>query len=109
VFISDAVNRTLWHHHNFHTNHARLVKLSQFYRGMPTIKSHQCIEQCSDCLITKMRKAARGSDPVFVATHLVQGLTLDIGFMFQKSKNAKRASILSGLNSCNAYYIVDAF
>jgi hypothetical protein len=56
-----------------------------------------------------MRKVARGSDPAFEATHLGQGLALDVGFMFQRSKNKNRADLLTGINGCNAYCIVYDF
>jgi hypothetical protein len=56
-----------------------------------------------------MRKAARGHDPGFVATAVGQGLAMDVGFMFQKSKNAARAQRLTGVNSNNAYCIVYDF
>jgi hypothetical protein len=63
----------------------------------------------SDCLVAKMRKTARGSDPAFEATHLGQGLALDIDFMFQRSKNKARDAFLTGINGCNAYCIVYDF
>jgi hypothetical protein len=56
-----------------------------------------------------MRKVARGSDPAFEATHLGQGLALDVGFMFQRSKNKSRADLLTDINGCNAYCIVYDF
>jgi hypothetical protein len=56
-----------------------------------------------------MRKAARGSDPAFEATYMGQGIALDVGFMFQKSKNKHREELLVGINGCNAYCIVYDF
>jgi hypothetical protein len=76
---------------------------------MPKIKHPYVTEQCSEFLIVNMRKEDRGSDPAFAVTHLGQVLALDVACMFQKSKNAKRASILIGLNSYNAYCIVYEF
>jgi hypothetical protein len=74
--VSDVVNRTLWHLRTSHPNPARLVQLSKITKGMPQITFPQQIEKCSDCLVAKMRKVARGSDPVFEATHLGQGLAV---------------------------------
>jgi hypothetical protein len=107
--VSDAVNCTLWHLRTCHPNPVRLVQLSKVTQGIPRITYHQQIEKCSDCLVTKMRKVARGSDPDFEATHLGQGLALDVGFMFQRSKNKSRADLLTGINGCNAYCIVYDF
>jgi hypothetical protein len=87
LHVWDAVNWTLWHLHTFQPNPARLVQLSKISTGMPRITHPQQIEKCSDCLIVKMRKVARGSDPAFEATVVGQGLALDVGFMFQRSKN----------------------
>jgi hypothetical protein len=56
-----------------------------------------------------MRKVARGSDPAFEDTYLGQGLALDIGFMFQLSKNKGRSDLLTGMNGCNDYCIVYDF
>jgi hypothetical protein len=106
LHVTDAVNRTLWHLPTCHPNPGRLIKLSKISKGMPKIRHPQQIEKCSDCLIAKMRKAARGSDPSFIATHLGQALALDVGFMFQRSKNQDRAEILTDINGCNAYCIV---
>jgi hypothetical protein len=91
LHVTEAVNRTLWHLRTCHPNPDRLIKLSKISKGMPKIRHPQQIEKCSDCLIAKMRMASRGSDPSFIATHLGQALALDIGFMFQRSKNQDRA------------------
>jgi hypothetical protein len=106
LHVTDAVNRTLWHLRTCHPNPDRLIKISKISKGMPKIRHPRQIEKCSDCLIAKIRKAARGSDPSFVATHLGQALALDVGFMFQRSKNQDHAEILTGINGCNVYCIV---
>jgi hypothetical protein len=107
--VSDAVNRKLWHLRTCHPNPARLVQLSKIMKGMPRITFPQQIEKFSDCLVAKMRKVARDSDPDFEATYLGQGLVLDIGFMFQRSKNKGPSDLLTGINGCNAYCIVYDF
>jgi hypothetical protein len=107
--VNDAVNRTLWHLRTCHPNPARLVHLSNISKGMPRITYPQDLEKCFECLVAKMRKAARGYDPAFEATYIGQGLDMDVGFMFQRSKNAERAEALQGLNSGNAYCILYDF
>jgi hypothetical protein len=109
LHISDAVNQTLRHLHTCHPNPARLIQLSKITKGMPLIAHPQQIETCSDCLVAKTCKVARGYEPAFEATHIGQGLTLDIGFMFQRSKNKTHADLLIGINGCNAYCIVYNF
>jgi hypothetical protein len=90
----------------YHPAHTHLVLLSKISKGMPHITHPQHIEKCVDCLITKIRNAARGSDPAFEAPHTGQGLTLDMGFMFQRSKNKKRMELITGITGSNAYCIV---
>jgi hypothetical protein len=92
-----------------HHNPDRLVQFSKMSKGVPKIRYPQSIEKFSDCLIAKMRKAARGHDPGFIATAVGQGFAMDVGFMFQKSKNAARAQRLTGVNGNNAYCIVYDF
>jgi hypothetical protein len=80
--VSDAVSRTLWHMRTCHPNPERLVLLSKIAKGVPKFKHPQDIEKCSDCLIAKLRKAARGKAPGFTVVSLGQGLAIDVGFMF---------------------------
>jgi hypothetical protein len=109
LHVTDAVNRTLWHLRTCHPHPDRLIQISKMSKGMPNIRHPQQIEKCSECLVAKMRKAARGSDPSFVATHLGQALALDVGLMFQRSKDDARAKMFTGLNGGNAYCIVYDF
>jgi hypothetical protein len=74
--VSDVVNHTLWHMQTCHPNPARLILISKLSKGMPKITHPQ--------VIAKMSKTACGHDTVFEATTVGQGLTMDIGFMFQK-------------------------
>lgn len=57
IHILDVFNRTLWHMPTCHPNPARLVLMSKLSKGMPKITHPQDIKQCSECLITKLRKA----------------------------------------------------
>jgi hypothetical protein len=67
LHVSDVVNRTFWHLRNCHPNPDRLVLFSMITQGVPKLKHPQSIEKCTDCLIAKMRKAARGHTIGFVA------------------------------------------
>jgi hypothetical protein len=109
MHVSDVVNRTLWHMRTCHPNPARFVLMSKLAKGMPKIKHPQDIEQCSECLIAKMRKAARVHTTGFVATAVGQGLAMDVGFMFQTSKNKNCAERLRGINGGNTYCLLYDF
>jgi hypothetical protein len=87
----------------------RLVLLSKIAKGVPKFKHPQDIEKCSDCLTAKLRKAARGKAPGFTAVSLGQGLAIDVGFMFQSSKNAARSKLLTGVNGNNEYSVIYDF
>jgi hypothetical protein len=73
---------------------------------MPVIKHPQDIEKFSDCLVAKLQKSARGRDPGFKATVVGRGLTLNVGFVFQKSKDLERISRLVGINGNNVYCFI---
>jgi hypothetical protein len=83
MHVSDVVNRTLWNMRTCHPNPERLVVLSKLAKGMPKIKHPQDIEECSEYLIAKIKKAARGHNIGFEATAVGKGLAMDVGFMFQ--------------------------
>jgi hypothetical protein len=109
LHVSDAVNRTLWHLRTCHPHPQRLILFSNISKGVPKLKHPQDIEKCTDCLVAKMRKAARGHARGFVATRVGQGLALDVGFMFGRSRDKNRAKRLEGLNGGNAYCIIYDF
>jgi hypothetical protein len=92
-----------------HPNPDRLVLFSKINKGVPKIKHPQSIEQCSDCLVAKMRKAARCHDRGFVTTAVGQGLVLDAGFMFGRSKDKNRVKRLKGINGGKAYCLIYDF
>jgi hypothetical protein len=109
LHVSDAVSRTLWHMRTCHPHPERLVLLSKIAKGVPKFKHPQDIEKCSDCLIAKLRKAAQVKAPGFTTVSLGQGLAIDVGFMFQRSKNAARAKRITGVNGNNAYCVIYDF
>jgi hypothetical protein len=94
VHVLDVVNHTLWHMRMCHPNSARLIIMSKLSRYMTKSTLPQKIKQCVECIIAKMRKSARGHDTGFETTSAGHGLDLamDVGFMFQKSKNKNRAN-----------------
>jgi hypothetical protein len=56
-----------------------------------------------------MRKAAREHNISFEATTVGQGLAMDVGFMFQKSKNKNRVTHIMGINGDNVYCLLYDF
>jgi hypothetical protein len=86
-----------------------LLLLSNIFKGATKFKHPQDIEKCSDCLIVKLRKAARGKAPGFKPLAIGQGLAIDVGCMFQSSKNAAHAKRLTAINDNTLYCILYDF
>ena len=106
MYVSDAVERTLWHNRTGHTSFERLKKLSHMSTGMGTFKLPEDIEKCRTCMIAKMRKMARGGPEDISPTEPGQILACDFGFMYQQSKNKARAKRLAGIFGHSAYLIL---
>jgi hypothetical protein len=89
LHVSGAVDRTLWHLRTCHPNPQHLVLFSP--RTLINVP------------------IARGHARRFDATRVGQGLALDVGFMFGRSKDKNRAKRLEGINGGNAYCIIYDF
>jgi hypothetical protein len=106
LHIIDAVNGTLWHVRTCHPNPEGLVKVSEISRGILKLEHPQAIEQCSNCLISKRRTSTIGHCTPFIVSVVGQGLTFDVGFVFQSSKNFARSKIFIGINGKITYCTV---
>jgi hypothetical protein len=102
-----------WHIRTCHPNPQHLMLLSKIMKGLPNIKHPQDIEQCSDCFIAKLCKAARGHalglEATSTSTAEGQGLAINDRFMVQRLKNVVWAKLLTGINSNNDYCMVYEF
>ena len=108
--LTDAVQRTLWHHCTVHPHIDRLMKLQKLSKGIPKLKYPQSIEKCRDCLVAKLRRCARGGPEDISPTVPGQILYIDAGFMFTKSKNTARTKRLTGIHGGSSYFIIhDAY
>jgi hypothetical protein len=106
--VSSAVNHTLWH--MVCVRHPKcIILLSKITNGLLALEHPQYSETCSDCLISKLRKPARSQDPGFKDTVPGQGLALDVGFVFQKSKDLEFISRIVGINDNNTYCVINNF
>ena len=102
-FLSAAVKRALWHIRGCHQSDARLDALQNVVDGIPKLPVSEELHKCVSCVVGKMRKNPRGPSKGPTATFPFQGLQMDPGFMFQKSKDSKRVIALQSHLGHNAY------
>jgi hypothetical protein len=77
----------------------RLLGLHKYVDGIPAIKLPPDIEGCDICGTCKLRNTSRGTgDTRKDATVPGQGISLDFGFIVQRSKGLARYEKLLGLN-----------
>ena len=95
-YLTKAVQHTLWHIRGCHQSEPRLQKLQKCVKGMPSLPTSQTIESCATCTTAKMRKKVRGARTEHPVQFPFQGIQMDPGFMFQKSKDKDRVQALEG-------------
>jgi hypothetical protein len=104
LYLSDQATRVLWHQRLCHVHMRRLSSLHQHVDGIPPIKMHVVIEGCDTCWTCKLRNAARGyGDARKDATVAGQGISLDFGFIVQRSEDLKCYEKFLGLNGESAH------
>ncbi|KAI2508393.1 Retrotransposon gag protein [Fragilaria crotonensis] len=104
--LSRSALRMLWHQRLGHINFRRLSEMHRFVKGMPQFTVPTEIEGCPICLAPKLRKAPSGTGTTMRATTCNQGLSIDFGFMVQKSRNSIRHNTLVGLNGETCYVLL---
>jgi hypothetical protein len=96
----------LWHQRLGHINFRRLSEMLRFEKGMPEFKIPTELEACPICLTAKLRKVPAGNNTTMRATACNQGLSIDFGFMIQKSRDFARHNTLVGLNGESCYVLL---
>ena len=104
--LGHSALRMLWHQRLGHINFRRLSTMHRFVKGMPQFKLPTEIEGCPICLAAKLRKAPAGKQTTMRATTCNQGLSIDFGFMVQKSRDSVRHNTLIGLNGETCYVLL---
>ena len=102
--------RILWHQRLGHIHSRRVGRMHNFARGVPRVSIGDDLDQCPICSRAKLRTAAHGTDSTSTATRCNQGISVDFGFMVQRSSDTDRMHRLQGLNGETCYcLIVDHF
>ena len=104
--LSRSALRMLWHQRLGHINFRRLSEMHRFVKGMPQFKVPTELEGCPICLAAKLRKAPKGTETTMRATTCNQGLSIDFGFMVQKSRDSVRHNTLVGFNGETCYVLL---
>jgi hypothetical protein len=93
----------LWQQRLGHISFRRLSEMHRFVKGIPQFKLPTELEECPICLAAKLCKTPKGTETTIRATACNQGLSINFGFMVQKSRNSVRHNTLVGLNgeTCN--------
>jgi hypothetical protein len=104
--LSRSALRMLWHQRLGHLNFRRLSTMHRFVKGMPEFALPNALEECPICLAAKLRKQPSGNATIMRSTICNQGVSIDFGFMVQKSSDKKRHHNLVGLNGETCYALI---
>ena len=104
--LSRPALRMLWHQRLGHINFRRLSTMHRFVKGMPEFSIPNALEECPVCLAAKLRKQPSSTVSTMRSTICNQGISIDFGFMVQRSKDKKRERNLIGLNGETCYVLI---
>jgi GAG-pre-integrase domain len=96
----------LWHNRLGHLHSRRVTNLYKCTSGIPKLDLTSNIDKCPTCLIAKARRTAQSTEDSCRTTVCNQGISVDFGFIIQKSANSKRYTQYQGLNGKTCYILV---
>jgi hypothetical protein len=103
-FLSERATRVLWHQRLRHVRMRCLAGLYKHVDVIPAIKLPPGVEACDTCWSCKLRNATRGTgDTRKDNTVPGQDISLDFGFIVQRSKDMACFEKFMGLNGETAY------
>ena len=104
--LSRSALRMLWHQRLGHLNFHCRSTMHRFVKGTPEFTIPNELEACCPvCLAAQLRKQPAGTATTMRSTVCNQGISIDFGFMVQRSKNSKsQHTILVGINGETCYY-----
>jgi hypothetical protein len=105
--LSARATRVLWHQRLGHCHARRISEMHQHVDGIPKIQNPPSIDGCDTCCACKMRKSARGTgDTRREATMVGQGISMDFGFIVQRSKDPTHLEKCVDLNGETDYLLI---
>jgi hypothetical protein len=97
----------LWHQRLGHLQPRIITDMHHHATGVPKLPSPSIVDNCPVCLSAKMRRANASTAESRVATQCFQGLSIDMAFVVQKSKNTNRFIDNVGLNGETCYVLIN--
>ena len=108
--VINSLNRRalyqLWHQRLGHLNYRRLSELHKHVKGVPKLPMVDETVQCPICIQAKMHKADITGAFQTTPTAPNQVISVDFGFIVQKSKDTERLNELKGLNGETCYVLI---
>lgn len=99
--------RRLWHLRFGHTNFRRVSDMHHYADGVPKVSVGTFLDSCPVCQQEKLTKAARQAQSSRRATACNQGLSVDFGFIVQRSStNSARLRQFAGYNGETCYCLI---
>jgi hypothetical protein len=97
----------LWHHRLGHLHSRRMNTLQKHVLGLPELPIADAeLCPCPICAQEKLTKHARGKADSRRATECNQGISIDVGFIVQTSKDSERLQRLLGHNGESCYVLI---
>jgi hypothetical protein len=104
--VTDEPTRLLWHARLGHLNFRSLSEMYKFANGIPKFKQAHQMENCSTCVVSKLRRSPRGHGTIADKAEVHgQVLCADWGFVCQNSSDPTRAPRLTSIYGDTSYLI----
>jgi hypothetical protein len=104
--LSVKAQYQLWHQRLGHLQPSTVTNMYKHVDGIPKLPEPSSIDNCPICLAGKLRKANSGSESTHTPTQCFQGISLDMGFVVQHSKNKERFEDNIGINWETCYILI---
>jgi hypothetical protein len=104
--VTDEPTRLLWHARLGHLNFRSLSDMHKFADGIPKFKQAHQMDNCSTCVMSKLRRSPRGHGKIAAKAEVHgQVLCADWGFVCQNSSDPTRVQRLNSIYGDTSYLI----
>jgi hypothetical protein len=104
--VTDEPTRLLWHARLGHLNFRSLSEMHKYADGVPKFKQSHQTENCSTCIVSKLRRSPRGHGTIADKAEVHgQVLCADWGFVCQNSSDPTRVARLASIYGDTSYLI----
>ena len=106
--ITDETLKTLWHQRLCHLNKRMVTEMHKYADGIPKMSSPDTpLEGCPTCFVCKMKNATKQKGDIRAdATEFGQGISIDWGFIVQRSSDTTRAKLLTSIDGDQSYLLL---